>query len=264
MADDLTTTIARLIREHFPWGAPGYPISAPVEADQQRRLVEGWLRQKTGQFEIAVTALVALVEPILREVEEGVRQDGEYRLVHRFDLGNATKSPASILERMAREWGEKPGEAPPVSFDNLDRELDDLGRFRIVTNFLSDVDRIADRLAAPYCTRQGLSPAQRSLAADYLLRTNRFEDKIRLHPGRRKKGERCCKGVFEPRRREQSHLRVEVQIQTLLEEAWDKKDHYLLYEPRRRGEKVALEHECEMFAMSELLFVADLTFDRLR
>ncbi len=264
MTDDFSITIARLIRKHFPWGESGFPTSAPAEPDQQRRFVEQWLRRKTTPFELTVTTLVALVEPILRGVEEGIRQAGENRLVHRIDLGNAAKSPASILEKMAREWEARPDKAPPVSFDNFDRVLDDLGRFRIVTNFLSDVGRIADGLAMPYRTRSGLSAAQRSLAGDFLLRDNCFEDRILLHPGNRKKGERCCKGVFGPRRPEQSHLRVEVQIETLLQEAWDKKDHYLLYEPRRRGETVALEHECEMFAMSELLYVADLTFDRLR
>ncbi len=262
--DLLTTNIERLIREHFPWGESGIPASPSAKPDQRRRWVEEWLRRKTATFDAAVITLVARVEPILREVEEEVRESGEHRLVTRIDLGNAIKSPASILEKMVRVWEEKGSEVPPVSFTNFTRELDDLGRFRIVTNFLSDVELIADRLAAPYGTRQGLTAAQRALADDFLLRSNAFEDKVLLHPRRRNKGERCRKGVFEPRLPEQSHLRVEVQIQTLLQEAWDKKDHYLLYEPRRRGEKVDLEHECEMFAMSELLYVADLTFDRLR
>jgi ppGpp synthetase/RelA/SpoT-type nucleotidyltranferase len=79
-----------------------------------------------------------------------------------------------------------------------------------------------------------------------------------------KKGERCHKGVFYPQALHHQYLRVEVQIQTQLQEAWDKKDHFLVYEPRRRGEDVSLDHRCEIFAMSELLYVADLTFDRLR
>ena len=264
MTEPLLKLIARLIRDHFPWGTAGAPPSAPSEPDQQRRAVEEWLRRHTAQFQAAVTALVARIEPILREVETEVQLDGEHRLVARIDLDHATKSPASILEKMAREWGARPGEAPPISFANYARELDDLGRFRIVTNFLSDVERIADRLAAPYRTRKDLSDAQQALAEDYLLRQNAFEDRVLLHPGKRDKGERCHKGIFEPKRPELSHLRVEVQIQTLLQEAWDKKDHYLLYEPRRRGEPITLEHECEMFAMSDLLYVADLTFDRLR
>lgn len=49
----------------------------------------------------------------------------------------------------------------------------------------------------------------------------------------------------------------------MLEEAWDKKDHFLIYEPRRRGESIDLNDRIEIFAMSELLYVADLTFDRL-
>jgi ppGpp synthetase/RelA/SpoT-type nucleotidyltranferase len=257
-------TIARLIRDHFPWGEPGFPASSPAEPDQQRRQVEEWLGRKTAPFEAAVAALVARVRPILRLVDEEVRQAGEERLVNRIDLTHATKSPASILEKMVRAWKEKGGATPPISFTNFSRELDDLGRFRVVTNFLSDADRIADRIAAAYDLRQERSDAQRRLATEFLLHENAFEDKILVHPRERRKGQRCRQGIFEPRRPEDCHLRVEVQIQTLLQEAWDKKDHYLLYEPRRRGETVALQHECEMFAMSELLYVADLTFDRLR
>ncbi len=264
MTDSLSTTTTRLIREHFPWGAPGFPVSAPAEPDQQRRQVEEWLSRRTAPFDAAVAALVARVKPILGDVVEEVHRAGEHRLVARIDLGNATKSPASILEKMVREWKGSPEEAPPISFTNFDRELDDLGRFRIVANFLSDVELIARRLAAPYGAGADLSAAQRALAGDYLLHRNAFADKILIDPGHRQKGERCRKGVFEPRPTELSHLRVEVQIQTLLQEAWDKKDHYLLYEPRRRGEEPSMEHECEMFAMSELLYVADLTFDRLR
>ncbi len=264
MTDSLSTTTTRLIREHFPWGASGFPASAPAEPDQQRRQAEEWLSRKTAPFDAAVAALVARIKPVLGDVEEEVHRAGEHRLVARIDLGNATKSPASILEKMAREWQGELEEAPPISFTNFDRELEDLGRFRIVANFLSDVEFIARRLAAPYGRGTDLSAGQRALAGDYLLHRNTFADKILLDPHDRHKGERCRKGVFEPHRPELSHLRVEVQIQTLLQEAWDKKDHYLLYEPRRRGEEPALEHECEMFAMSELLYVADLTFDRLR
>jgi hypothetical protein len=193
--------INQLIQEHFPWAKPGFPASAPAEPDQKRRFVEDWLRRQTVPFRAAVTTLVARVQPILRDVEEEVGQAGEQRLVARIDLGNVTKSATSILEKMVRAWKE-PDEAPPVHFDNFTRKLDDLGRFRIVTNFLSDVERIAERLAAAYHPRQALSDAQRALGEDYRLHEDTFEDKVLLHPRDRNKGERCFKGVFEPRQPE--------------------------------------------------------------
>lgn len=82
-----------------------------------------------------------------------------------------------------------------------------------------------------------------------------------LGPKERSSGERCRKGVFSLRK--DALIRVEVQIQTMLQEAWDKKDHFLVYEPKRRGEAVEACHIIEIYAMSELLYVADLTFDRL-
>ncbi len=190
MSNSFPTTTSRLIREHFPWGAPDFPVSAPAEPDQQRRTVEQWLSRKTAPFDAAVAALVARVKPILGDMVEEVHRAGEHRLVARIDLGNATKSPASILEKMAREWSGSSEEAPPISFTNFDRELKDLGRFRIVANFLSDVELIARRLAAPYGAGTNLSAAQRALAEDYLLRRNTFDNEILIDPHHRHNGER--------------------------------------------------------------------------
>lgn len=264
MAPSLRSTIDTLIRRHFPWGEPGSLPEPPRETDQRRRLVEGWLAERTRDCAAAALALVARVGPILREVEAEIGASGEHRLVARIDLGAAAKSPPGILEKMAREWMRQGSASPPVSFEDFRVQIDDLARFRIVTNFLSDVELLAERLEAPFHAGKGLSPWQRELAQDYRLRDNALADSVHLHPRRREKGERCRRGVFIPRRGGDEALNVEVQIQTLLQEAWDRKDHYLLYEPRRRGERVDDRHECEMFAMSEVLYVADLTFDRLR
>ena len=56
---------------------------------------------------------------------------------------------------------------------------------------------------------------------------------------------------------------------TQLEEAWDKKDHYLVYERRRKEPERDEENfpdflDAKMFAMSELLYVADQYFEQLR
>ena len=72
------------------------------------------------------------------------------------------------------------------------------------------------------------------------------------------------KGLLYPRQTTLNIYKVEVQVQTQLQEAWDKKDHFLNYEPRRRGENIDPSSTIEMFSMSELLYVADLTFDRLK
>jgi ppGpp synthetase/RelA/SpoT-type nucleotidyltranferase len=83
-----------------------------------------------------------------------------------------------------------------------------------------------------------------------------------MPPAKREKGERCYRGCFWPKG--QPSLRVEVQIMTALAEAWDKKDHFLVYERRRRHQPVDLQDEIEMYAHSELLYLADIFFDQLK
>jgi ppGpp synthetase/RelA/SpoT-type nucleotidyltranferase len=251
-----------LIREHFPWNAPGYPGRPPggAQADLEQ-LVARWIEQQTLPFGSAALALAARIKPILHEIESRVLPR---RLIARLDCSSHVKSPASVLEKMVRDWDPNQQRHPALGFRNFTEDMTDLGRIRVVANFLSDAEIIADTLEEPYATPiKGLTTAQLVLRNEYSLKENHLLDSMHLEPAKRKAGERCRKGIFRPLGLQQ-RLMVEVQVQTLLQEAWDKKDHFLVYEPRRRGEVVEVRHQSEMFAMSELLYVADLTFDRLR
>jgi ppGpp synthetase/RelA/SpoT-type nucleotidyltranferase len=266
MAKSLKQKVQRLIEEYYPWGQTGYLNSpAPAGADHRESCVAGWIEEQTRDFRAVGLTLIARIQPVLREIEDQSAAKEGLRLLARIDPSSLAKSPASILEKMVRDWDPDGPGAPGLTFENFQQEMKDLGRFRIVANFLGDAEVIAMALSQPYGSPLiPLSPAQTTLKGEFALEQNRFEDSVILDPASRKKGERCHKGVFYPRPAHQRHLRVEVQIQTQLQEAWDKKDHFLVYEPRRQGEDVSLEHRCEIFAMSELLYVADLTFDRLR
>jgi ppGpp synthetase/RelA/SpoT-type nucleotidyltranferase len=254
-----------LIQKHFPWDSPGFPRQpTSPEPAVLERAVEQWLKQQTLPFGAAALALAARIHPILREVEAPLAPG---RLLARVDCSSHVKSPASILEKMVRLW-EPDGKdlrSPPLGFHNFRQDIHDLGRIRIVANFLSDAEIIRTALEEPYDASAAgrLTAAQKRLCADYSLKENHLVDSIHLDPGMREKGERCLKGLFRPQG-PHAPLIVELQIQTLLQEAWDKKDHCLIYERRRRGDLVEPRHQREIFAMSELLYVADLTFDRLR
>lgn len=253
--------IDRLILDHFPWGQQDHPMAYATDGDREA-YVKAWLGDQTSQFHGAALGLVVRVQEILWSLENQI--GGRSRFFARIDMESLQKTPEGILEKMVRGWDPDACTAPPISFNNFDRKIEDLSRFRVVTNFLSDVAHITRELERPYVTMGPVSREQEVLRAEYLLKRNRFEDLIQLMPSDRKKGERCKKGIFYPQDTALSHLKVEVQICTILAEAWDKKDHFLIYEPRRRGESVQAIHEIEIFAMSELLYVADLTFDRLR
>jgi hypothetical protein len=254
-----------LIQQFFPWNQPDYPLKPPrADSTSLRNIVQSWIEQKTRRHKNAALALLARIYPILRDVEKALPRGETPRMLFRIDVAGLVKSPASVLDKMVRDWDPSTKTAPGLDFRNFLVETTDLGRFRIVVNFLSDIDLVCTALLQPYAQAgpSGLAPAQQTLVAEFGLEGNRLEDLVHQPPEARTKGERCRKGVFYPRK--QSELKVEVQVQTMLEEAWDKKDHFLIYEPRRRGEFVDPSHIREMFAMSELLYVADLTFDRLR
>jgi len=260
--DDMPVKIEDLITNHAPWHRQGELPPRPANGDERRHAVETWIQSRVNQCRPAAVALIAGLGQILDSIRAEIERKEGKRFVARIDETQLLKSPTAVLEKMARSWTDR-STNPPISFENIG-DISDLARFRIVVNFLSDLERVASDITRAYGVDTGLSPAQRELRTGFRLVSNNLDNSVHLSPGIRIKGERCCKGVFSPTDNLLSQQKIEVQIQTQLEEAWDKKDHYLIYEPRRRGDATSTRHVAEMFAMSELLYVADLTFDRLR
>lgn len=263
MSTSLELKTRRLVEDVFPWGEDSHP-ALPATPERQGQYVLAFLKEKTATSRAAAAALLALLRPIAVELQGDMAERESTRFLYRFDTSHIVKSPEGILEKMARKWEDTDG-PPPVDFQGVEREFSDLGRFRLVVNFISDMDRFKARLEDAFDPRVGkerLTPGQEALRNQFILTNNRLEDALNVSPKKRTKGERCYKGVFSPMNA--PTCSVEVQIVTVLQEAWDKKDHYLVYEPRRIGLDIDPGHEREMFSMSELLYIADLTFDRLK
>ena len=264
----LTAKIMQLLTQHFPWGRDDCP-ARPANDDPSaiEKSATGWIKSRVSSTGLESTALAlhARIQGVVDEMQIQLHPTESSRFFDRSDFANLMKSPESILDKMARKWEPDKGEAPKIGFDDFTENMDDLARFRIVLNFLSDVKMVCGKLEEPYRVSPEellrLTPKQQALHSDFGLKDHRMEDLIMMGPKERSSGERCRKGLFILRR--DRRMKVEVQIQTMLQEAWDKKDHFLVYEPRRRGEAVDASHSIEIYAMSELLYVADLTFDRL-
>jgi ppGpp synthetase/RelA/SpoT-type nucleotidyltranferase len=260
--------IEALIKEHFPWGQDGYPARPEHPTPEAlKETAREWIRERvrsTGIENVAL-ALQARIETVLTELERQLPEIERPRLFYRWDPSHNLKSPESILDKIARDWDPTAATAPKIGFDDFHTAMDDLARFRIVVNFLSDAEKVCSKLEDPYkCSPAdlvSLSPGQQALHREFALHNHSLEDSILRAPEKRVSGERCRKGIFSPH--SNRGLKVEIQIQTMLQEAWDKKDHFLIYEPRRRGEPIDGADSIEIYAMSELLYVADLTFDRL-
>ncbi|MGO9271081.1 MAG: hypothetical protein ACLQOO_12630 [Terriglobia bacterium] len=261
------TKIMQLLREHFPWGEGDCP-ARPANDDPivVEKSATNWIKNQMNSTSLESTALAlhARIQDVVDDILDGLPAERS-RFFYRSDLTHLMKSPESILDKIVRSWEQDKDKAPKVPFNSFLARMDDLARFRIVLNFLSDVEMVCRRLEDPYqasaAGRSLLTSKQQALYNDFALRDCCLEDLIMLGPERRSSGERCRKGLFSLRK--DDRVRVEVQIQTMLQEAWDKKDHFLVYERKRRGDAVDESHIIEIYAMSELLYVADLTFDRL-
>jgi ppGpp synthetase/RelA/SpoT-type nucleotidyltranferase len=194
----------------------------------------------------------------VKEILAPLMAEQANRFFCKIDDSHCLKSSESIIEKIRRsqsEYREKieKGETPAPSFevDNFDKKMTDLARFRIVCNFLSDVGKVADRIKNNGKIKEFF----------------KVEEKETINLHRRKSGERSVKFILEYKSR--PGLFIEIQIMTQLQEAWDKKDHYLVYEKRRINPKADDENfpnylDSKMFAMAELLYVADNYFEQLR
>ena len=237
----LTEVDKRFIEENLP-----APYNTPDGFEE-------FIRPKVQIHDVLCTATKASVKKLI----ETLLQEHEHRFFCRIDDSHQQKSPSSIIEKIRRSHEKKagPGEPEPEHYDlaNFTQKMTDLARFRVVCNFISDAEKVA-----------GAIVKSQELTDVFNIKR---ESSITLRPKNRKSGERSIKLILEHKTR--SGLFLEIQVMTQLEEAWDKKDHFLVYEKRRKEPERDEENfpdflDAKMFAMSELLYVADQYFEQLR
>lgn len=150
--------------------------------------------------------------------------------------GTQIKSPESITKKIKDETDK-------YDFDNFHLRMKDILRFRILCNYLTELAGVKNFLVEK---TKGELPFKLLESRDY----------INIFPEKRGKGHRAIHLFFE-----KSPIIFEVQIMTLLQHGWDKKDHDLRYKPSK---STLLDEEIKFFAMSELLYIADEFFDSLK
>jgi ppGpp synthetase/RelA/SpoT-type nucleotidyltranferase len=180
--------------------------------------------------------------------EEAKRHAAELMKTEKYQI----KSPESIIEKIwrskrAKEVGKS--KIQQYTIDNFEQTMGDILRFRVLCNYLCDMFELSDRLPEFLLNR------------DFSI-DDGPKDFINIEPGGRKKGYRAVHFVFKKAHEGTEYL-FEVQIMTLLQHAWDKKDHHLVYEYRRINKEIPLDLKMRSYAMSELLFIADNFFDSL-
>ena len=238
---ELSREHLEFISRHFP-----PPYNTPERYGE-------YLLPKIHLHETLCTSAMAEVNTVLNPLIEQYR----HRFFCRIDETHRLKSPASIIDRICRSYKEWSANSGPDSghYDlaNFVTKMTDLARFRIVCNFLSDVMKVSEKIKTSEKLNSYFDIEQKS--------------SINQRPKDRKSGERSIKFAMEYKKR--PGLSLEIQVMTQLQEAWDKKDHFLVYEKHRQAPDKDDEYfpdflDAKMLAMSELLYVADNYFDDLR
>lgn len=188
-------------------------------------------------------SLIELIEENLETLKPKLPK-GEIRYVAEVDYKNdpdtQIKSIKSIVEKIERSNGK-------YTPDNFSSTMTDILRDRIICNYLSDITAIVDVIRG---------------SAKINEQFEIINEKDTIYESRTK-GVRAHYLIFKKKNDAQCPM-IEIQIMTMLSWAWDKKDHYLIYEPERKGIKVSDRGKIKMNAMSELLYVADEFFDSIQ
>ena len=246
---------------------------------KETKLIEEWEFHNRTAYETFVKEKIQDLETIANEIfgefvnnvtewEKDYLKDRKYsRFVAKVEAppeDKLLKGHGRVVEKIFESWEKhdeweklppekKKGAKEPLKHDPklFMNTLTDLIRFRIICNYLKDVN---------YMDRKILELCEYDKKINMKERTDHIEVPF---PDRRV-GHRAMQYVFAFSHGEETVL-FEVQVMTQLQHAWDKKDHHLIYEYDRigQGDTIPLHLKNRMAAMSELLYVADTVFDSL-
>jgi len=186
---------------------------------------------------------------VIKEVEKALHPLKENpptrRFLFRIDSSNQTKSPERIIQKLCKEKDDN--DLPIHTWEDFTKTMKDMVRFRVVVNFLGDVDKVVEAI-------EKCEPIQSLFV---IIKDNTIHNPLK---GRRS-GERSVKLVL---REKANNISVEIQVMTMFQESWDKKDHPLVYEKIRIDEEVPPELKALSLITSELLYTADKYFEDFR
>jgi len=213
------------------------------------KIIEKKVNEIKYRYLDTLRSLIGLIEEEL-ETLKPILPMGRIRFIAEVENKNRpenqVKSIESIVEKIKNSNGK-------YTCDNFSSEMTDILRGRIICNYISDIGEIAKAI----CSSKNITQQFKIIDEKdtiYGIRMSNLE---------RVKGVRAYYLVFEYKEDAQCP-KIEIQIMTMLAFAWDKKDHYLIYEQERKGINVSPLGKIKMNAMSELLYVADEFFDSIQ
>lgn len=231
---------------------------------EKRADCEKYIEEKVKEID---TDAVRLFRQFDGRVEEWIKdflENKRERFVAEVVRGKPLKSTGRILDKMLYsceeyerwikilETDQEKEKLKRPNPENFLLTITDVVRFRILCNYLSDVHHFDKKLSGlPYEFEK--------------IKFEKRDNYIQTPYHERRVGHRSVQYVFKYLDDLNPFL-FEVQLMTQLQNAWDKKDHHLIYEYVRigRAEKIPLHMKNRMAAMSEVLYVADTVFDTLK
>ncbi len=200
-----------------------------------------WMR--LSKHKDLCTLVIKEIEKVLEPLQNHAHRG---RFLYRLDSLNQTKSPERIIQKI-RTRMDKNG-SPIYTWDDFTTTMKDLARFRIVVNFLGDIEKVVDAIKDHETLSEAFDFEQGST--------------IKKPLKERKSGERSFKLILTEKA--PTNLSIEIQIMTTFQEAWDKKDHFLVYGKDRVEEDVPPQLKSLSLMTSELLYSADKYFEDFR
>jgi ppGpp synthetase/RelA/SpoT-type nucleotidyltranferase len=167
------------------------------------------------------------------------------------DDGRLTKSPESLLAKLGRDLADQPPDKrfTPSEVEDRIRNMPDLARFRIVCDFASDAEHLLSRLL--------VRSAQGACFGEYKVRGPVKDYVYDLDLRRPTRGHRARQFAVEvPPLDAGKPILVEIQVMTLLQHAWDRRNHPV-YEWTRSGRELPPELVVNDVALAETLFLVD-------
>ncbi len=178
----------------------------------------------------------------------------EDRFVVDLDDTHQLKAAQGLLEKMVREWVDTGRTSAPLRPDNYRTEMPDAIRLRFIVNFLSDGQSLFRLL----CRRLSRAGTDLNRAFDVDPGTKKCSVHTQLN--KRSKGERSWKIRLIHRA---TRVKIELQVCTQFQVAWDKKEHFMIYEPKRIGVEPSEGHLILMRHLSDQLYVVDRELDEV-
>ena len=214
---------------------------------------EHWFGPLSRRVEVAAARVHGDVSRVLESTKKQIfEQEGVQRKIW-FVTGTekSLKSVASVRSKLGRELCEREKEGRLsdgcMSLDRVEKLVlgfGDLGRFRIVCDLSLDVKIAMEVLQAEQDLLLGRYPIHKYKDFVYNLQLRR--------PARGHRAQQLTVEVEEGDRM----VLVEIQLMTLLQDAWDRRNHPL-YEWQREGGSLPNELQINDVALAETLHLVD-------